>query len=257
MFRLLKYNFKERYRVFLGLMAIIIIFDILSINLEKKIAAIFIIICFLLCFAAFIVLLVYSIALFGRDMYSERGYLTYTLPLKGSSILGSKLIVSAFEYIALYVVGYFSALIFLNKMHLIDKVRNYVYLENIFGYGIIFYTFSFISLLIYIYFSISLSKSFIKGKGLSKFIAFIIFMVTNVGISFLDIGIRFLIKTGNLHMERLIFTSKMVNKLNAEDARMMSSGFDVFNIVSMTFEISVVIILFAVTSYLLDKKVDL
>ena len=55
----------------------------------------------LVIFGAYITAFFYIIGSFRKELYENRGYLTFTLPLTGNQILGSKLLVSMLWYFVL------------------------------------------------------------------------------------------------------------------------------------------------------------
>jgi ABC-type transport system involved in multi-copper enzyme maturation permease subunit len=57
----------------------------------------------LIIFGALIAATIFIINSYRKELYEDRGYLTFTLPLTGRQFLGSKLVVALFWYIAIAI----------------------------------------------------------------------------------------------------------------------------------------------------------
>lgn len=95
MLKLIKYELIGKYKAFGILVAIAIILNLALMSRrgiwpDAGLVAMSIFIAGLVS----VVLLVWCIGLFSQDLYEDKGYLTYILPQKGYSIVGSKIIVS-------------------------------------------------------------------------------------------------------------------------------------------------------------------
>ena len=109
--KFMKYEIKGTYKVILGILALVIIAStIIHLGFLKEINnldspesfdganIIMIILSTLVIFGAFLAAFFYIVNSFRKELYDNRGYLTFTLPLTGKQILASKLIVSMLWY---------------------------------------------------------------------------------------------------------------------------------------------------------------
>ena len=107
----MKYEIKGSYKFILGILALVLILTtalysyefrgqpINSMTSNPAFVEIAILIILGAAFAAFL----YIVDSFRKELYDDRGYLTFTLPLSGNQILGSKLIVAIMWFILLGV----------------------------------------------------------------------------------------------------------------------------------------------------------
>ena len=115
----MKYEIKGNYRFILGILAIIMVAStIIQANILKESKRVYVtttgdsfsfmnfllIIAILLMFASFLLAFFRIIGSFRNELYEDRGYLTFTLPLSGNQILGAKLVVAVLWILVLALV---------------------------------------------------------------------------------------------------------------------------------------------------------
>lgn len=261
----MKYEIKGTYKFILGILAIVILastiiqFSVIrELNFEwmdqmqgiSGFGAIVLLLSALVIFGAFLAAFFYIISSFRKELYEDRGYLTFTLPLTGNQILGSKLIVSMLWYgvLGLGIVLY--NLILATILHgtqwfvmfndLKDFVgTNIIVIAIVDGIALIAIT------LILIYFSMALSRVSIRNKKVGG-IWFIIFLVLNGLTNYVAI------KIGNILPYYLdLETLKIVHyyKLNPLLPNI--------NILGLMTQIIITIGAFFATGYFIEKKIDL
>ena len=113
--KLMKYEFKATGRIFLPVFAALIIISAVSrlfLLLDLSVpGAIGVILSVILIIGVFVVTLILIIQRFRHNLLSSEGYLMMTLPLKTSSLILSKLFVSAIWSIASFIVVVLSIMI--------------------------------------------------------------------------------------------------------------------------------------------------
>jgi hypothetical protein len=193
----------------------------------------------LVIFGALVAATIFIISSYRRELYEDRGYLTFTLPLTGRQILGSKLIIALFWYIAIGVAvvvynGILGTILFgsgwITQLLRVFDDFGIIVINN----GIMSILSSIITMLL-VYFSITLSKVSFKNTKIGG-IWFVLFLFFNWIYSFLN------------HRIGMIFSG--VDNLY----EFMGTA---ISIPSIIFSILVGIGLFLGTSYLIEKKIDM
>jgi hypothetical protein len=195
----------------------------------------------LIIFGALIAATIFIINSYRKELYEDRGYLTFTLPLTGRQFLGSKLVVALFWYIAIAIAlviynGILGTILFGNGW-----ITQLFRVFNDYDFGIIAINNSIISILssiitmLLVYFSITLSRVSFKNTKIGG-IWFILFLLFKWVYSFLNHWI--IIKLSDVDNLHSYMTSAI-------------------SVPSIIFSIIVGIGLFLGTSYLIEKKIDL
>lgn len=220
----------------------------------------------LIIFGAFVTAFFYIVGSFRKELYEDRGYLTFTLPITGNQILGSKVII-AFMWLmgiglttVLYNLGLLSILFGREWM---KTIRYYLFYVNssmvitILLSGLV----SGLITLLLIYFSITISRVSIKSKKLGG-LWFILFLVLNALVSFVTIRISestpyyFDVTNFKFLHEDSIF--RVFGRISHTGTLSVTHNGDVLlNIGMMVFSILVAVVTFYATSYLIERKVDL
>lgn len=277
----MKYEIKGTYKFILGILAIILIAStVIQFNIWNEFNSIskgetmtgFGITRFLLAispfiiFGGFLTLFFYIIGSFRKELYGNRGYLTFTLPLSGNQILGSKLIIALLWFmligLALLLYNLFLATILFgeNLGYLFQELLSMINsgMISISLVGIL----SSVMTLILIYFSITISKVSIKNKKIGN-LWFILFLIITGFVNYFNL------KTINafpyfLNLSSLKFAS--LNELSmmpylsrsANSGILFGTNYNAYiNIPSFLFQIAVSVSAFLSTGYLLEKKIDL
>lgn len=248
----IKYEIKGSYRFVLGVLALVLIlmtgiylkgFDRLGI--VGGLAGLAIVI-------GYIAEIYYIMDSFRKELYEDRGYLTFTLPLSGKQIIASKLVVSTLWILVIGFVtmGYF-LILFRKDINIgqleIDLLKQY--LPQMIYYGI--YTLVFgINNLILIYLSMALGRVTIRNKKLGG-LWFLIFIVL---FTFVQIGYNYVYQTFPHYLNLSSF-----NLINIDNGAglTISSGLIYMNLATAIYTILIGIVSFFTTSYLVENKIDI
>lgn len=285
--KFMKYEIKGTYKFIFGILAVIILASsMIQYNILKGMkmfdnpnsfgpdgfTAFMFILSILVIFGAFITAFFYIVNSFKKELYEDRGYLTFTLPLTGNQILGSKLLVAIMWNTVIGAVVFlynFALAIILFKG---DAKIIFQEFLSVLDIGIITtMATSIVSAmltLILVYFAISLSKVSIGSKKIGGmwFIIFLIisgitgYITTRVGAAipyFLDINtfrivpletVQQIINTG--------FSDMVIGGLNEfGDLAGAFPGF--INIASFITNILFAVVFFISTGYLIEQRVEL
>ncbi|MGO1469505.1 MAG: hypothetical protein ACTHW2_05725 [Tissierella sp.] len=283
--KFMKYEIKGTYKFIFGILAIIILassiiqfnifneiksFEYNQVNESMNLLRFMFVLSIFIIFGAFITAFFYIVGSFRKELYEDRGYLTFTLPLTGNQILGSKLLVAFMWYIVMGLVTVLYNIllgVILFKGELGVIFREVIELINVGFIASIFTGFiSVIITLIVIYFSISLSKVSIKNKKIGG-MWFIIFLVligvtsylsSKIGIAlpyFLDMNtFKFITLEGILDtMNNSMMTQNIMLAGSLPEG--IFPGY--INIASFITDILFGIAFFMGTGYLIEEKIDL
>ncbi|PRR80108.1 hypothetical protein CLLI_04920 [Clostridium liquoris] len=250
---LIKYEIKGYLKETLGLIAVIIISNILLLaKVDAWTRQTILALSTFITIATIVVVFVWNIKNFSRDLKENTAYLLFSLPISSNSLLASKLITSFIQYIAVlftnFIFLYYNSIkIKLNINEAISKLNIGFILLGIF-YCIITY----VGLLCVIYFSIALSKAAVKKKRkIAKLGSWVIFIITCIGITKIsDLLYRFFPQTFSVNAMNL-------NTLSGDMTIMVSDQLVNINIAQSIFDICIAVVFFIATSYLLRKKLDI
>jgi len=254
MFNLIKYEIKGYYKDFIiaiGIIALISLFLITRVNVwqPQSIMAF----SFMVSFAAAVVVFIWNIKIFSRDMYENTGYLLCTLPQHGYSVLASKLISAFIQSLVVGAVTLLFNYIVLKSVSKTDisfSIMITDIMKNVNPRFIIFMVLTslldYFYFLIVIYFSITLSKVAIKKKKLGKMSSFIIFIIISIAFG----------KTTQFLAE--IFPKNINLDILSSKSHLFMQGVQVMpiNIAVTIFNTVVFILMFLATSYIIENKLD-
>ena len=119
----MKYEIKGSYKIILGIIAMVLIAStIIQVNISGQIkldsadsantingfGTFMLVVSISVIFGAFLTAFFQIIGSFRKELYEDRGYLTFTLPLTGNEILGAKLLVAItwFLVLGISIVAY-------------------------------------------------------------------------------------------------------------------------------------------------------
>lgn len=229
-------------------------------------------------FGSFVTAFFYIISSFRKELYEDRGYLTFSLPLTGKQVLGSKLLTALIWGTVLLV----SSILY-------NIILGIILFGDVFSEGLkLVYDFSInspgftsfilamilvsivsgISTLLLMYFSITLSKVSISNKKLGG-LWFIFFLVLNSITSYFTLIASKLVPYYlNVNTFSILNAKNIISDLGNPTAYFMSPGSNlgmfvasangmVVNIGSVLFTILIILGAFLSTSYLIEKKIDL
>lgn len=250
MFNLIKYELKGYFKDFIIILGIIALINILlytRMNTWSKGAIVSL--SFLVSFAAAIIVLIWNIKLFSRDMYENSGYLLFTLPQKGYSVLGAKLITSIIQCIIVGTVALIFNFISLQSM---DNFHNNAQMvlsninPNLAPISIISSLLNYVFFLTTIYFSIALSKIAIQKRKFGKLGAFVIFVVVSLIVGKITTAIS-----------KAFPKSFNLNLLSAQSQLSFYGPSNIsINMATTIFSVILFILMFIATSYIIENRID-
>lgn len=280
--KFMKYEIKGTYKFILGLLAIIILASsIIQFNIlnqvnnmgsnQSSLLAFLVLLSVLVLFGAFIVLLFYLINSFRKELYEDRGYLTFTLPLTGNQIVGSKMIIAImWSGVVGFVTVAYNAILYLILFsnEYMNEIASGILAEININFFVALFTslVSSIVTILIIYFSISLSKVSIKNKKIGGF-WFILFLIISGAANYITnlLG-NILPYYLNLETLKIATISNVQEALNAGMFQfsfgMSNSAFSAvfpgyLNIPSFIGQILFGVLFFIGTGYLLEKRIEL
>lgn len=252
MFKLIKYELRSTFFTILGICISVIIANLFLLTKKNSWggnALVGLSLCLII--GSIIVIFISSLKIMSKYLHGDEGYLLFTLPQSGMSIITSRLITALIQ---ITIVVFVSILMFnliipeeIDLSFLKDiKVREILF-------SIFMYIWSVISSLTFIYFCMVIGKVALKGKKLGKIGSFIIFIVLTIAISWLSFKIAALFPQSlNLGGTSIANNFKTSNST----AQIFGGEFNI-NIASTIFDIITFVGFFLSTSYLIDKKLDL
>lgn len=285
MFKYMKYEIKGTYRFILGIILLVLLATSMiqltifnGINTENPgflgdtFFPILMIITTFIIIGATISLLVYIVSSFRKELFEDRGYLTFSLPISGKEILGSKLLISLL-YLTVYGVVIFAYNFILGIILFYNDLGKYreAILEQM-GYIVSFVgdiivsvgtsaLISTIVTLLLVYLAISLSKVTLRNRKIGG-LWFIIYLFLNSLYGYISFKIATIFPYGLSLADYKIYNLNeiMVNWSQYSQGGMFTIGdglVSYISIASVIFSLASVIGIFALTSYLLEKKIDL
>jgi hypothetical protein len=208
--------------------------------------------------------MVYLISSYRRELYEDRGYLTFSLPLSGGQLLGSKLLVALFWGTVMGIV------IILYNLVLAQMLIGYNLFEDIWSlarqidnFGFLFTGSIITSLmesaitLLLVYFAITISRVSIKSRKIGS-LWFILFIVLTSFVTYIQ---EFIAKQLPMYLD----LSRM-DIIGQKEAYIMGieSQFGgtlsiqgVVSIPGIIFQLLLIAGVFIATSYMLEKKIDI
>ncbi len=276
MFKYMKYEIKGTYKFMLGVMILVLgLFTGIyayttNMGVEgSALGGIFIGLSFLVLFGTQLATFLFIVNSFKKELYEDRGYLTFTLPMTGYQLVGSKLIIALFWFLLLGTVtvlyNFLMMFIFTDIeagfSQIIEAISPFIQFKSIL-FWFISLLFVGIGLLITIYFSMTIGRITIRNKRIGGF-WFIIFLV----LTFLIMSFQTMITDAiPYYFDFNLFSFGTIEQLatlqNMEYANEyfyfnITAPLTTFNIAGTFYSVIVVIALFVGTSYLVERKIDL
>lgn len=286
--KFIKYEIRGNYKFILGILALVIIASsiiqglIYSNTMSSDYSGdgglftgMMSLMSILVIFGALLVAFINIVGSFRKELYEDRGYLTFTLPLTGNQILGSKLIVAFLWYSILTVVTTLYNVILATILFDIEW-SSFVDLLGQFGGAsavTVFYRLLIMAVisglvgiiftLIFVYLSMAIGKVSLKNikiGGLWFIIFLITFSIVNVVIG--KIAAEFplylnleTLRVSNIELpvtEPILHGSMSLSMIIMDISSSMS-----LNLTTEILNIIVGVLGFISTGYLLDRKIDL
>lgn len=267
MLKLIKYEFKTISREFLIILGVIILLNIAlmtRINVWRDITVIGL--SFLISFGAAVAVFIYNIIIFTRDLKRDTGYLLFSIPKSGYTILGAKLSSSLIVMIVAMLLGcimtFFVGVIAMGNFD--GFIKAFTELKNITNVNMvklvlvlivdaIIAVLMYAEMLLVIYFSVTISKVIMNGRKFSGLVAFLIYIITNLITGKIY---EFLSKSipKSINPYVTIYGDSYSHTATANDPSILLIP---VNLAGGIFYLVVMIGLFMGIGYMLEKKIDL
>lgn len=251
---LIKYEIKGYLKETLGLIAVIIIGNILLLTkVESWTRQAVVALSTFITVASMVVAFIWNIKNFSKDLKENTAYLLYTLPVSSNCLLASKLVASFIQYTVVFLTN--CIFLYYNTIKIAPNINESINNLNIwFILLVIFYhMITYIGFLCIIYFSISVGKVAVKKKRkIAKLGSWIVFILICIGISEIsDVLDKFFPQTFAMKAMNLNVISGDGMKI------MMPESLTNINIAQSILDVSIAVVFFIATSYLLRKKLDI
>lgn len=261
--RLIKYQLKGSYKVICILLSITLILGLLiHTRIGKWMGDVIIGVSSLIIFGIYLAAFIFIIGLFRKDLYEDTGYLTFTLPLTGNQVVGAHLITSIIWSIILGIV--LGALTYFNIRTIVEPYGLFSDMSLLFNrtsflLGIVTFL-SGVSIILLIYFSMTISRVTVKNKKIGG-LWFIIFLALSALLLFFQYKLSVWfpqyidIYSGkivgvNMNSMPLITVQYMGLMFATRGGTYLSIAGSIFGIIK-------IVALFLGTGYLIENKIDL
>lgn len=267
----MKYEIKGSYKVILGILAIVLIATtVLYTYIAKQENSPIMGIVSMILFGSFLAATLYILGSFRKELYEDRGYLTFTLPLTGNQILGAKLLVALIWFVLLGVVTLGYNIFMMAKMwedmigykELSSMIKELLSVINI-GEVLALVTMAFITgivTLILIYFSMTLSRVTLGNKKIGG-MWFIIFLVLSSLMIYIQIKVvklsPYYLNLKDWSIINTNITRLFEFEFNGSSLMVNGGDYSYVNIASFVVSIVTGIVLFLGTGHIIEKKIDL
>ena len=191
--------------------------------------------------AIFIIIIVEGINMLKEDLFEECGYLTFTIPKKGRTILASKLVLLLLQLILWTVITIGFGSIFFSKLPYREMVQIETQINFYFLPTVLFILTAFFNFVLMIHFSLTLTKTLLVNKRYSGLLSIGIFLFLVYLIEKVYYG-PFLNQITHVSIE-------IGNRANMG---LLSGGYT-----AVFLNIILTAIFFTATAYLLENKVNI
>jgi len=190
----------------------------------------------------FIIIIVEGINMLKEDLFEECGYLTFTIPKKGRTILASKLILLFLQLLLWTIITIGFGSIFFSKLPYqeIAQIKSQIQINFSFYSTILFLLTAFFNFVLMIHFSLTLTKTLLVNKRYS---------------GLLSIGIFFLLA----YLIEKIYYGPFLNQIKHISIEIGTrSNIDLLSggLTTVFLNIILIVIFFTATSYLLENKIN-
>jgi len=255
MFKLIKYELQGKAKYYIAaLIGMFFMYFYINTKTAPYDFTVSLAFSFLAIYLIYIVLVISGIILYAKDVFGNSGYLIFTIPKKGETILGAKLIVAIVEFLIFMFTVIFLSYLNLSINYPVETVINFILeYKNTLITASTLITLFFIFLILLSYFSITLTKTiFYSNKYaimISLMLMWLIYFITNKLITLILKLFPYSIHIG---------TGSIITKTASTNYNitMFLTPLDL-NITALIFEIFTLFILFFITSYLIDNKMNL
>jgi len=251
MFKLIKYELRATFLTIIGICITVIIASLLLMTRKPYWGPAVTGLSVTLTIGAIIVISISSLKIMSKYLYGDSGYLLFTLPQSGASILTSRLITALIQIsIVSFVAITMCYLTVANEINF--SLLKYVTVTGII-YVIIGYVWFIFSSFTFIYFCMVIGKVALKNKKLGKVGSFIIFILLSLAVSWLSFKLVSLFP----QTIKLMDSPIPANYNSGDSGFTVTEGSFNMNIAKTLFDAITFAVLFISSSYLIDKKLDL
>ncbi|AZV57452.1 hypothetical protein [Clostridium sp. AWRP] len=261
MFKLVKYDLQGYFKDFLIMISAIVILNVaLFTRVNVWNSASILALNMAIGFAAEIIVVIWNVKLFSRDIHEDTSILLFTLPKSGKNILMNKIVTALIQMVIVqFVIFIFTAMwIQIFKVvqgGVIDIKVTFLELIRIVNvkfvlFSIIVVLIIYITFLLTVYISITLSKVAIKNRRFGKLGSFIIFVILCITQGKIDESIS------GIFPQSFKLNVLNFNMASHTPVNITTSGVDI-NIASIFMSIAILVGLFYATAYLIENKLDL
>jgi len=191
--------------------------------------------------AIFIIIIVEGINMLKEDLFEECGYLTFTIPKKGRTILASKLVLLFLQLSFWTIISIWFGSIFFSKLPYHEIVQIETQINFYFFPTVLFILTAFFNFVLMIHFSLTLTKTLLVNKRYSGLLSVGIFILLAYLIEKVYYG-PFLNQIKHISIE--IGSRSNIN--------LLSGGYT-----AVFLNIILVAIFFTATAYLLENKINI
>jgi hypothetical protein len=200
----------------------------------------------ILAFIAIIVIFIFSLNIMSKYLYQDSGYLLFTLPQSGASIIMSRLITSLIQITLVISVSFLCAYILFGENISLEFT---VYFK-IYGMVLIEYIWMVISFLAFIYFCMITGKVAFRNKKIGKIGSFVAFILFTLMLGWISTKLTTVFPQ-TIKLTNLIGSTTIgVNEVDLLSLVEINIANRILGVCTFAF-------FFISGSYLLDKKVDL
>ena len=252
MFKLVKYELRANFLTIVGICITVIVASLLLMAKKGTWSSTTIIaLSGCLIIVSVIVIFIASLKIMSQYLYGDSGYLLFTLPQSGKSIITSRLVTALIQISIVVAVSFLMSYLTLTDEISFSNIFKGIKINSVIFY-LISYIWMIISFLTIIYFCMIIGKVALKGKKIGKIGSFVIFIIISSLISWLSFKLMVVLPQ-TLDLTNFTITNGSVLNLNSTT----SNGAFTVNIAQTIFNIIIFIGLFMTSSYLIDKKLDL
>ncbi|ADK15569.1 MULTISPECIES: hypothetical protein [Clostridium] len=261
MFKLVKYDLQGYFKDFLIMISAIVILNVaLFTRVNVWNSGSILALNMAIGFAAEIIVVIWNVKLFSRDIREDTSILLFTLPKSGKNILMNKIVTALIQMVVVQFVIFIFTAMWIQIFKVVQggvidiKISFIQFIKNI---NPKFALFTFLAILVIyvtflltVYISITLSKVAIKNRKFGKLGSFIIFVILCIAQG----------KIAEIFSEAFPQTFKLkvlnLDIPSVDPNNVVANGIDI-NIVSIFVSVAVLIGLFYATAYLIENKLDL
>ncbi len=189
----------------------------------------------------FIIIIVEGINMLKEDLFEECGYLTFTIPKKGRTILASKLVLLFLQLSFWTIISIWFGSIFFSKLPYREMVQIKSQINFSFLPTVLFLLTAFFNFVLMIHFSLTLTKTLLVNKKYSG--------ILSVGIFILLAYLIDKIYYGPFLNQIKLISIEIGSRSNID---LLSGGYT-----AVFLNVILIAIFFTATAYLLEKKINI